>query len=511
MGLLDKMFGGGTKLTFTVDRPTGSPGGLIGGKIALQGGKKAYKVTDLSVRLMAVRVETKPGQSMPTVDMKEVRKQTVTAGEDLPPGAEKTYSFRFEVPHHAELSSKAVTYKLVATADIPGIKDPNEAADIQILAATQDKNRTLPLEEIVKRFPDLQSKNDDAVAEALTQFHLACYDNAQELLEAEPLIWSKVEAGTPEVRKNAVEAWGHLLDDRAKPEHLKKLEALVGRPGIDERTFDEVVTVACRFAEEGALPVVQALTRHPSADVRERVASQLYFNAAKKFTGKKELILALAKDQDPKVRASAALNFNNYLDDRDMVAECVKMANADPSPQVIDKCLGTFSLAGSHGLVDQAFALWEKHAQSPHEEVRGGLAQHMHWLAEKEPKRTQAIWEKLLTDKSEEVRRQAAFQFHNFHTMKQMVPFAMKMAETDPSEDVRYEVMGAMSGIADAKDLIPWYRKRLATDNSSRMQWAALSGARSLKEKQPAKELLVELSRSADPDIANAAREALTD
>jgi HEAT repeat protein len=313
------------------------------------------------------------------------------------------------------------------------------------------------------------------------------------------------------VRKNAVEAWGHLLDNRAKPEHLQKLEALVGQQGLDEQTFDEVVTVACRFAEEGALPTVQKLAKHPSADIRERVASQLYFNAAKKFTGKKELIFQLAQDSDARVRASAVLNFNNYLDDKEVVARCVQLADSDPSPKVIDKCLGTFSLGYSHGLTDQAFALWERHAKSPHEEVRAGLAQHMHWTSEKEPKRTQAIWEKLLTDPNEEVRRQAAFQFHNFHTMKQMLPFAMKMAESDPSEDVRYEVTGAMAGIADAKQLIPWYRQRLAADKSNRMQWAVLSGSRSLKDQQPAKELLVELTRSSDGDIANAAREALTD
>lgn len=58
MGLLDSMFGGGTKLGMSLDTPQSSAGGVVGGKISLHGGKKPMKLTELTVKLLFVSVHS---------------------------------------------------------------------------------------------------------------------------------------------------------------------------------------------------------------------------------------------------------------------------------------------------------------------------------------------------------------------------------------------------------------------------------------------------------------------
>src|SRR5690606_31886250 len=106
------------------------------------------------------------------------------------------------------------------------------------------------------------------------------------------------------VRRAALAAWGTVLDNRAKPEHIRALEALAARD-LPEELMEEVVTVAAKFAEEGGLPLVQQLARHPSPAVRARLASALYFDADRDLEGRRELILQLCQDSDASVRANA--------------------------------------------------------------------------------------------------------------------------------------------------------------------------------------------------------------
>src|SRR5439155_8811674 len=129
--------------------------------------------------------------------------------------------------------------------------------------------------EIEARFPNLRSQDEDALCDSLRDFFLACYSEGGQLMEAEQLVAWYMQNGTVRVRRQAIEAWGNLVDNRVQPQHLQTLYAVAGTPGLDDETFEQVIVAATKFAEEGALPLVQQLAQNPSADVREKVAQNL--------------------------------------------------------------------------------------------------------------------------------------------------------------------------------------------------------------------------------------------
>jgi hypothetical protein len=65
MGLLDSLFGGGTKLDLKLDTNTIPEGGTLSGTLTLSGGKKPLKLTALKVRLVYVKVTPVEGQALP--------------------------------------------------------------------------------------------------------------------------------------------------------------------------------------------------------------------------------------------------------------------------------------------------------------------------------------------------------------------------------------------------------------------------------------------------------------
>ena len=279
MGLLDSMFGGGTNMQLTLDTQTASPGSVVGGRVYLQGGQKPLRLTELAVRLLYVRVQSKPGQTLPEIDAREVAKQIVAANGQIPPGSRQEFAFRVTVPNDLPPTAHNVSFQIVAVADIPGVKDPSATADVKVVAASKDESRRIPLAQVLARFPGLQSHDEEALKKALYDLFLACYSEGGELMEVEPLVGQLMFQGTLEVRKKAIEAWANLVDNRVQPHHLQALFALANTPGLDEETFEQVIVAATKFAEEGALGLVQQLAQNPSAGVREKVASNLRFRA----------------------------------------------------------------------------------------------------------------------------------------------------------------------------------------------------------------------------------------
>ena len=142
MGLLDSMFGGGTNLTLALDRPTGSPGGVIGGAITLTGGKKPLKLTTLKAHLIYVSVHSKPEGGLPDIETRVVGEQTVAAGIDLAPGSTHNFTFRITLPYDTLPTAHNVTYRVQAVADIPGVKDPSAEVDLKVVELLR-RQRTL--------------------------------------------------------------------------------------------------------------------------------------------------------------------------------------------------------------------------------------------------------------------------------------------------------------------------------------------------------------------------------
>lgn len=510
MGLLDSMFGGGTAMNLALDTATSSPGSVVGGRVTLVGGNKPLRLTELKVSLLYVRVESREGQALPSIEAREVSKQVVAAGGDVPPGSQQTFTFRLTVPSDTVPTAHNVSYQVMACADIPGVKDPSAKADLNVIPADDNPNRRIPLDQIVARFPGLHAKDESQIADALHELFLACYSEGAQLMEAEQLVAWHMQNGTQLVRRNALEAWANLVDNRVQPQHLQTLWAFANMQGLDQETFDQVIIAATKFAEEGALPLVQQLAQSPSADIREKVASNLRFNAAEKFQGKRELCVQLAQDASPEVRKAAVGALSAYRDDQQIVYWIANLADSDSSPAVQSACIDALSLVHHHGMGDLALAVYEKHAGNPSAEVRSRVAEQLMWLPEQALQRVWGIVQRLAQDPDESVRRALAFQFVNMQKLPQLLPIAQHMAQSDPSEEVRREVLGAMSSLMQPQQAVAFYMQLLGQARTEEDAWVVLRGARQHREHKDMKRLLTQLGQSHFEGVANAARDELS-
>jgi HEAT repeat protein len=510
MGLFDAMFGGGTKLELFLDTTTASPGGVVGGRVVLTGGQKPLRLTDLSVRLMFVSVTTRPGESLPNIDAREVARQVVAANGNVPPMAPQTFAFRVTVPSDLPPSAHNISFQVIAVADIPGVKDPSASVDLKVVVASKDANRRLPYEAVMERFPDLQSNDEEAIVEALRQLFVACYSEGGQLLEIEPVVLRHLHNGSARVRRAALEAWANLVDNRVQPHHLQTLYQVANTPGLDDETFEQVIIAATKFAEEGALPLVQALAQDPRSDVRKRVAQNLRFNAAEKFNGKRELLVTLAQDAAPEVRKAAVSALSGYNDDQQIAYWVAGISDSDPSADVRAECMSTLALAHYHGMLDLTLAVYEKHVQSPDADVRGEIARNLQYQPAPAFQRIWGIAQRLAADPDEDVRRALAFGFCNMQKLPQLLPIAQHMATNDPSPEVRREALTGMSGLLQPAQAAALYAPLVAQATTEQDLWPIVSGLRQHSDNKDVKRLLSQIGQCPFPSVADAARDALS-
>ncbi len=511
MGLLDSVFGGGTAITLTLDRPTGSPGGVVGGNVVLTGGKKPLKLTKLRAHLIYVSVESSNDGGLPKVDLRVIGEQVLAAGIDLAPGGTYPFSFRLTIPYDTLPSAHNTSYKIQAVADIPTVKDPSAEADFKVVPADKDQHRSIPYDQVVAQFPGLHAQDEETLCDALYKLFLECYSDGQKYMEVEPLLAHHMRTGTVRVRRQALQAWANLVDNRVQPQHLQSLYAVANTPGLDQETFDEVIRAACKFAEEGAIGMVQQLARSADPHVRQRVAESLRFDAAKRFQGKRELLVGLVQDpESAAVRAAAIGALTDFMDDPQVVYGVANMIDRDPSPEVQAAGIAFLALAHHSGHGDLALSVYEKHAQNPSERVRKEVAEAIHWQPEAAAQRVWAIVQRLLQDPSEDVRRAMAFQFINMERFPQFLPLAQWCADNDPSEEVRREALRGLTRLMPVRQLVAYYQQKLASNPPTDVVFAVVSGLRDHNKDREVQQVLTRLGQHPDRDVANAARDAMT-
>jgi hypothetical protein len=510
MGLLDNMFGGGTAISLTLDRPTGSPGGVVGGNVMLVGGKKPFKLTKLRAHLIYVNVQSSNDGGFPQVDLRIIGEQVLAAGMDLAPGGQYPFSFRLTIPYDTLPSAHNCSYKIQVVADIPTVKDPTAEADFRVLPADRDQHRSLPYNQVLAQFPGLQAQDEETLCDALYKLFLECYSDGQKYMEAEPLLAHHMRTGTVRVRRQALQTWANLVDNRVQPQHLQSLYAIANVPGLDQDTFDEVIRAACKFAEEGALAMVQQLARMPDTHARTQVAQCMRFDAAKRFQGKREILVTLVQDPEASVRAAAVGALTDFQDDAQILYGVANMIDRDPSEEVQAAGIAFLALAHHAGHGDLALSVYEKHAQSPSERVRKEVAEVLHWQPEAAGPRLWALVQKLLQDPSEDVRRAIAFQFINMERFPQFLPLAQWCADNDPSEEVRREALRGLTRLMPVRQLVAYYQHKLAANPPTDVVYAVISGLRDHNKDREVQQLLTRLGQHPDHDVANAARDAMT-
>ncbi|MEZ4451623.1 MAG: HEAT repeat domain-containing protein [Nannocystaceae bacterium] len=508
MGLLNKLFGGGTKLDLTLDAAQIPAGGVLSGRLTLHGGKKALTLTSLKVRLVYFLVKSKEGSSLPEIDTRVILDQTLASGEDLPAETVRDYEFRFQIDKDTAPSGDGVSYKVMAAADIPKVADPTAEATFTITEGAGMDLDVLTLDDAYARWPNLQSDDEEELVDGLRDVHLACYSERENLQVLEPILAGHIRSGTTEVRKQALEAWANLLDGFVRKEHLKLLNELAAQRTMDRDFLREVITAAAKFADEGALPLIKELARSPDPEVREEVAQQLRFAASDKFKGKLDLLQSMAADPVDTVRAAVIGAYSDYRDNKKVMAWVAEQIGKDPSPKVQAACVSTLALLHHHGQGALTLQVYERCLGSEHQEVRKELTENLQWLGEENEAAIRRLAERLLADRDPEIRRSMAWQFVNLRDFPGLAPLVHRAA-ADPDPKVRADALFGMSSVTEAPQLVAIYRQRLGEEPTESIHWGVISGLRDHSETTEGQALLQELTRSPMSDIARSARELL--
>ncbi len=514
MGLLDKMFGGGTNLELRLDTEKIPEGGTLSGTVSLSGGKKPLDLTALKVRLVYVKVEKRDDSPLPSIDMQVLLDNTIATNAKLPPGSLQKFDFSFKVPTGTDPSGE---YRVIASADIPKVKDPSAEAKLTIISPeSAGASRGIfsrltgkaSEDEILAQFPGLMSNDEDAQVDALRDLTCASYDDDNNFVNIAGHLGRMMNTGTAEVRAAALEAWGNVLNNRAKPEHIEALSRMAADPAVssDRRLMRELVAVTAKFAEEGAAQLVQWFAQHPNPEVRKEMAERLRFDADDDFLEKRAILSRLVTDPDAGVRAAAIGGLSTHNDEAAMVQDFAQRSLSDPSPEVQAACLSALTLAHHHGFGELVFSTFQQHLGNPHAKVRKELAESCHWLPT-DP-RLLGLVHALLSDSSAEVRRAMAWQGVNMGEHPELRELFMRACD-DPDEDVAQDALKGMGRLMGFDQAAQFYRHRMAARPTESTYWGVYYGVYADLEEPAARGLMQELSRSHFADVASAARESL--
>ena len=508
MGLLDKMFGGGTSVEVQLDVTQVPVGGILSGRAVLRGGKKDLTLTSLNVRLLYVHVEKSDDSPLPNIDTRMLLDNAIAANQTLPAESESSFPFQFQIPAGTEPTAHNVSYQVMVVADIPKVKDPSAKAELKVIEGGWAAMAAMNADELYNRWPALRGTAERPLIDALHDMYSAIWQERESLIVAEPLLANLVRNGVGDVRRQALETWAHLLDDHARPENLQLLNEIAAQD-LDRDTTLSLIEAAAKFADEGAMPLVARYAQHQDPHIRREVARKLRFAAADQFNGKRELLLQMAQDQDNEVRAAAYDAFSDYREDPQVMQMCAQAIDHDPSPDVQKACIGVLCFGHHHNMLELTLQVYERHLANQYEAVREEIADNIHWLPAEAAQRIGPIVQRLLQDPSEEVRRKMAWQFRNLDDFPSLAPLLQHSIQNDPAERVRMDGLGALTSAMPVDQAVAYYQQLLqSTPPTEKLHWALLDGVR-WKEEPSAKQLCQQLTQSPFSDVARNAREAL--
>lgn len=510
MGLMGKLFGGGTELTVSLNSTNVIAGGVVAGKITVSGGKKPLTMNAVTAHVFYVHVKASDGP-MPDIELRELAKTTVAANQALPPGKQVTFEFTLPLPDGLDANGN---YKVIAAADIPSVKDPKGEADFKVITPGAKRGGVMgalfgPSEEhILGRYPGLLDEDESEQFSALCELRGDAYgEDAKKLVAIAPWLLRFAKTGPVDLRDEALETWATILNNRARPSDIAELEAFAADTTMPLDLRRAVVTAAAKFADEGAGPLLARLAQDPDPEVREQVARSLHYECDDGLQGRLELIVALARDADVAVRRAAAAALGAFNDNPSAMQLAVQIAAQDPSPDVRAEALEALGLAHYNGMLDLVVSTYQAHVGSPAPEVRKAIAGRVASLPP-DP-RVGGIVHALLADGNADVRKRMAWYGVNMSDHPDLAPMFRHVAEHDPDDDVRAEAVQGMRGFLPPADAIAYARQRFAQDPTEKMAWAALNLARSLDEERDARALITEVARCQYADVASYARDAL--
>ncbi|MCB9797502.1 MAG: HEAT repeat domain-containing protein, partial [Alphaproteobacteria bacterium] len=469
MGFWDfitSLFGGGAKAELELDASEVPVGGILSGRAKLIGAPKPYPITSVKVQLVYVHTEMKDDSPLPEIDMRVLIDNTVANNDNIGAGEEKEYSFTFQIPGGTEPSAHNVSYQVQVVADIPGIKDPKAKAELKVVEAPEGAGTT-SLEAIYERWPALRGTAEGPLLDALRDMRWSHsdYDETQDLLIAEPLMGKFMREGSPEVKRAALDTWAQIIGDRARKEHLKTLEMVLGHPDSSDELITAALDAAAKFHEAGGIRLLVPFATHESDKVREKVADALQYQGGEN-KAKRKILEQMVNDSMPHVRAKAIKGLDDYMEDKGLVQQLATLAQSETHPEPLEAILNCTRSAFYQGSPELALQIFDHLSQSQHANVREEAANSIQFAFDYVEGKADPIVLRLLADPNEVVRDRMAYEVQNFgedHAPR--FKEALKnLADNDPTDKVRTSAINAMQKVMPKEEVVAYYRHLMATE-----------------------------------------------
>lgn len=511
MGLLDKLFGGGTKLELLLDEEKFPMGGTVSGKVILSGGKKTLQLKTLKTILTHIKTTKVEGQAIPKIDVNVLIDQTIASDQSLEPASQQEYSFNIVIPSLADTTGE---FMITATADIPGVKDPTEGKKIKIIGGTQASTGFFGKltgagkeDALLAQYPGLIS-TDASVCEQALKNILSDMSKKTDFSSLIPLIAKKMGVEhSDDVRAKAIELWSELLKDKAGPDDIKLLDSL-----CQAETFPKVVRWAlldavARLAHRGSWYLVEQLVTHQDEKVRAAMVSSVCYKTLDTFPEKKTFVVQMAGSADPKVRAEAVGCLYMYSKEPEILAKLIQISKEDTEGLVQAKALEALARSQYHSN-DAVLDIFLEHAKNNTNLLaRVKIANVVSWFPTEE--RTSQIFALLVKDANVEVRRELADNFYDMQKHPEFFDGYLSLAKTDTDEKVRASIISGMKFIFPAQQAIAFVAERLPVDNTEAVCNAYVSLLGKFLDEPAARSLMTQLASSTHPTVARNASSAL--
>lgn len=507
MGVWDRvggLFASGVRLQVALDDDRVPAGGFVSAQVELIAGRKPVAVAGLHLSLVKTAVRPPGSSTTSEIQQRPVAHATVGSGLRLSPRERRTVSASFQVPRDAEASDDDTSYRVRVEAELAEGRSPHAYAAIRIVDAASGRP-SLPA--IEQRFPGLSSTEEADRVDALQKLRWAHdpEDPTRDLLAVAPRLAALVERGQGEDRRAALQAWSSVVGARVGDSHVALLRRMVDTEAEDVALLTEVATAAGRGGSARTLPVLAALAEHAEADVRRAAAQSL--GAVAKSTTKRDALLALARDDDPRTRAAAVRGLGDFVDEGTVVEVLARACDDEVSPGVLAALVGALERAFGEGHGDVVRPVFTRLAQSDDADVRVALARSLYFAELDEASLPIALG--LLADSDPEVRFIAAAEARNLpHRGAAMVGTLEAMADGDPSPRARRGALTSLPELVAPEAMRARLEALVDGDAEVEVLLGIVDGLAYRREAQY-RDVLDRLARHPDKEVASAAAKAL--
>lgn len=513
MGFFDTILGmfgvGGASLAITLDADQVPQGGFLSGKITVTGGEREQQMNALKVRLLFVSVKSREDSAIPDINTQTLLDVAVATNKTIAPKSTEDYPFQLQIPAGTEATAHNVSYTVLAAADIPGAKDPSAKRDLKVVESSGQT-----ADEILRRWPALRGTEEGPLVDAIRDMRWKHRDGDEDkdLLAAEPVLARLIREGSPRAKVAAIETWAEILKERATPGHVRVLIELAEGETPEDNVLRAVIDAAGAFRKPGGMTVLKKFAAHEDPKVREMVAGALDSYDGPFIGDDLELLRTMIEDPHGRVRCRVVQALGTYWKNTSALERIAKQADHDADVDVLEACIRALSSAGWRERPELLVERFERFSHRPEARIREAVANAIPTsdkvLADA---RIKGVIDRLLADPEEDVRHQMAFQLNNLvQADDTLADTALLVIRNDPSQRVKGAAVSALckDGLVE-KIALPAYEALLGADASEEVLRGMVFGLR-FREEEPAKMMLHRLSAHPNRNIAERAKEALS-